>query len=67
MAKILIGLDEMEQTTRNLLVIPEEEKMEEGEHITPNAPERRVKTTTSATPTRRTTTNYKVVNKETVK
>ena len=49
------------------LVHIEEEKMEEGEHITPNAPERRVKTTTSATPTRRTTTNYKVVNKETVK
>lgn len=49
------------------LVHIEEEKMEEGEHITPNAPERRVKTTTSATPARRTTTNYKVVNKETVK
>ena len=49
------------------LVHIEEEKIEEGEHITPNAPERRVKTTTSATPTRRTTTNYKVVNKETVK
>ena len=30
MAKILIGLDEMEQTTRNLLVIPEEEKMEDN-------------------------------------
>ena len=49
------------------LVHIEEEKMEEGEHITPSAPERRVKTTTPATPTRRTTTNYKVVNKETVK
>lgn len=49
------------------LVHIEEEKIEEGEHITPNAPERRVKTTTSATPARRTTTNYKVVNKETVK
>ena len=49
------------------LVHIEEEKIEEGEHITPNAPERRVKATTSATPTRRTTTNYKVVNKETVK
>lgn len=49
------------------LVHIEEEKNEEGKHITPNAPERRVKTTTSATPTRRTTTNYKVVNKETVK
>ena len=49
------------------LVHIEEEKTEEREHITPNAPERRVKTTTSATPTRRTTTNYKVVNKETVK
>lgn len=49
------------------LVHIEEEKIEEGEHITPNVPERRVKTTTSATPTRRTTTNYKVVNKETVK
>ena len=49
------------------LVHIEEEKMEEGERITPATPERRVKTTTSATPTRRTTTNYKVVNKETVK
>lgn len=49
------------------LVHIEEEKIEEGEHITPNAPERRVKTTTSAIPTRRTTTNYKVINKETVK
>ena len=48
------------------LVHIEEEKMEEGEHITPNAPERRVKTTTSAIPTRRTTSNYKVVKKETV-
>lgn len=45
----------------------EEEKEEEVEHIEPTKPERRVKTTTSATPTRRTTTNYKVVNKETVK
>lgn len=43
----------------------EEEKAEEGEHITPNAPERRVKPAT--TKERRTTTNYKVVNKETVK
>ena len=48
------------------LVHIEEEKIEEGEHITPNAPERRVKTTTSAIPTRRTTSNYKVVKKETV-
>lgn len=45
----------------------EEEKEEEVEHIESTKPERRVKTTTSATPTRRTTTNYKVVNKETVK
>ena len=47
------------------LVHIEEEKIEEGEHITPNAPERRVKTTTNTG--RRTTPNYKVVNKETVK
>lgn len=30
MAKILIGLDEMEQTTSILLAIPEEEKMEDN-------------------------------------
>lgn len=47
------------------LVHIEEEKIEEREHITPNAPERRVKTTTNTG--RRTTPNYKVVNKETVK
>ena len=47
------------------LVHIEEEKIEEGEHITPNALERRVKTTTNTG--RRTTPNYKVVNKETVK
>ena len=47
------------------LVHIEEEKTEEREHITPNAPERRVKTTTNTG--RRTTPNYKVVNKETVK
>lgn len=43
------------------LVHIDEEKQEEGEHIEPIAPERRVKTET--TPGRRTTSNYKVVSK----
>lgn len=42
----------------------EEERAEEGEHIEPIQPERRVKTE-SATAGRRTTTTYKVVNKQT--
>ena len=42
----------------------EEERTEEGEHIEPIAQERRVKTEPTA-PGRRTTSNYKVVNKKT--
>lgn len=44
------------------LVHIEEEKAEEEDHITPLAPERRVKTETAAG--RRTTSNYKVINKQ---
>ena len=40
----------------------EEEKAEERDHITPSAPERRVKNTPTG---RRTTSNYKVVNRVT--
>ena len=43
----------------------EEEKEEEVEHIEPTKPERRVKNTTTSSG-RRTTSNYKVVNRETV-
>lgn len=46
------------------LVHIDEEKQEEGERIEPLAPERRVKTETSAAG-RRTTSNYKVVNRKT--
>lgn len=45
------------------LIHIEEEKAEEGEHIEPLAPERRVKTET-ATSGRRAATNYKVVNRK---
>ena len=47
------------------LIHIDEEKQEEGEHIEPLAPERRVKTETVTEGGRRTTSNYKVVNKKT--
>lgn len=47
------------------LIHIDEEKREEGEHIEPLAPERRVKTETATEGGRRTTSNYKVVNKKT--
>ena len=47
------------------LVHIEEEKAEEGEHIEPLAPERRVKTETAGSG-RRAASNYKVVSKQTV-
>ena len=40
--------------------IEEERQEEQADHITPSAPERRVKSATEGKPGRRTTTNYKV-------
>ena len=48
-----------------IMHVEEEKEDEEAEHIEPTKPERRVKNTTTSSG-RRTTSNYKVVNRETV-